>query len=57
MLLAGKSCVDRVRKDSLKWSYFPLDGDDKWKVGMIKRIIDAKNNVLEVPEFRAGKKL
>ena len=56
MLLAGKSCVDRVRKDSLKWSYFPLDGDDKWKVGMIKRIIDAKNNVLEVPEFRAGKK-
>ena len=32
-------------------SYFPLDGDDKWKVGMIKDIIDAKNDVLEVPGF------
>ena len=51
MLLAGKSCIDHVRKGSFNWSYFPLDEDDKWKVGMIKEIIDAKNDVMEVPGF------
>jgi hypothetical protein len=51
MLLAGKSCIDHARKGSFNWSYFPLDGDDKWKVGMIKEKIDNKNDVMEVPGF------
>ena len=51
MLLAGKASVDHVRKDSLNLSYFPLDVEDSWKVGVIKEIIDAKSDVLEVPGF------
>ena len=51
MLLAGKSSVDHVRKGSLDLSYFPLDVEDSWKVGVIKEIIDAKSDVLEVPGF------
>jgi hypothetical protein len=51
MLLAGKSSVDHVRKGSLDLSYFPLDVEDSWKLGVIKEIIDAKSDVLEVPGF------
>jgi hypothetical protein len=51
MLLAGRSSVDHVRKGSLDLSYFPLDVEDSWKVGVIKEIIDAKSDVLEVSGF------
>ena len=40
-----------MRKGSFNWSNFPLDGDDTWKVGMVKVIMDTKNEVLEVPGF------
>ena len=51
MLLAGKSCVEHVRKDNLNLKYFPLDEKDGWKVAFIKEIIDVKNDELEVPGF------
>ena len=38
-------------KRFLNLSYFPLDMEDSWKVGVIKEIIDAKSDVLEVPGF------
>ena len=53
MLLAGKSCVEQVRKDCLSYlTYFPLDEEDRWKVGLIKEIIDAKIGQVEVPGFK-----
>ena len=37
--------------DIMNLSYFPLDVEESWKVGVIKEIVDAKSDVLEVSGF------
>ena len=52
MLLLGKSKVADVKyEDSALLTYHQLDETDRWKVGVIKEIIDIKAGVLEVNGF------
>ena len=52
MLLLGKSKVADVKyEDSALLTYHQLEETDRWKVGVIKEIIDIKAGVLEVNGF------
>ena len=56
MLLVGKSSVEAVKKeDAYKIEYFPIDEMDKWKVDVIKEIIDVKNRILDIEDFELEK--
>ena len=52
MLLVGKKKVEDVRLSDLdSLTYFKLKETDKWKIPMIKEIIETKVDELEVPGF------
>ena len=52
MLLLEKTSVNDVTKnDSDKIKYFPMSETDSWKVEVIKEIIEAKNNILDIDNF------
>ena len=52
MLLAGKTCVEDVSRGCLDYiNYFKLEEEDKWKVGVIKEIIDVRNGLIDVAGF------
>ena len=52
MILAGKTCVEEIKKeDAKKIEYFPMDENDRWKVNVIKEIIEVKNNRLDIDNF------
>ena len=52
MLLVGKSSVHSVkREDADKIEYFPLDEADRWKIDIIKEIINVKNRTLDIADF------
>ena len=50
-IVPGKSSVEQVETNCQNLKYFPLDEKDRWKVDLIKEVIDAKNDDLEVPGF------
>ena len=52
MLLVGKTTVDEVKKvDAEKIEYFPINEADRWKVNVIKEIIEVKNKHLDIANF------
>ena len=52
MLMVGKKKVEDVRLSDLdSLTYFKLKETDKWKIPMIKEIIETKVDELEVPGF------
>ena len=50
-IVPGKSSVEQVETNCQNLKYFLLDEKDRWKVDLIKEVIDAKNDDLEVPGF------
>ena len=52
MLLLGKSSIKDVKLgDTEKLSYIMMEEMDRWKVNLIKEIIDIKAGMMEVPGF------
>ena len=54
MLLVGKTSVNDVAKsDADKIEYFQMENKDKWKVGIIKEIIDVRSKVAEIDNLNS----
>ena len=54
MLLVGKTSVNDVAKsDADKIEYFQMENKDKWKVEIIKEIIDVKSTIAEIDNFNS----
>ena len=52
MLLLGKSSIESVKLEDLEsLTYFRLGNEDRWKIPMIKEIVDIKSGEMEVPGF------
>ena len=52
MLLVGKTSVDEVeKKDAENIEYYPIKGEDLWKVDAIQEIIEVKSRRLEIDDF------
>ena len=52
MLLANKTCIEEVRKsDAGNIPYHPVNMENKWKVDVIKEMLDAREGKLEVEGF------
>ena len=52
MLLVGKSSVESVKQEDVdKIEYFPLDETERWKIDVIKEIIDVKSSTLDIAGF------
>ena len=52
MLLVDKNRVEDVKLDDLnKVTYFKLEENERWKISMIKEVVDTKAGQLEVPGF------
>ena len=52
MLLVGKSSVESVKQEDIdKIEYFPLDETERWKIDVIKEIIDVKSSTLDIAGF------
>ena len=52
MLLVGKTSVESITKaDGNNVEYFPIKQNDKWKVELIREIIEVKNKTLDIDNF------
>ena len=53
MLLVGKTSVESITKaDGNNVEYFPIKQNDKWKVELIREVIEAKNKTLDIDNFQ-----
>ena len=54
MLLLGKHKIEEVSiRDLNSFEYCPVQSDNKWKVDMVKELIEVRENNLHVENFSA----
>jgi hypothetical protein len=52
MLQTNKLSVDQLKKDDISClKYHPTSAEDKWKEGMVKELLEARDNQLQIEGF------
>ena len=51
MLLAGKRTIDEVLSSKVDVEYHKLDEEQLWRAGMLRELIDSRNDVKTIEEL------